>query len=98
VAVLNGTPITGLAADTKKQLTGEGYKDANVSTGNNSDHQRQQSVVLYDSGARLQALAVARILDVRTVQPLDAATRSVADRAGGKPAQVVVVVGGDKSP
>jgi hypothetical protein len=98
VAVLNGTPIPGLAASTADQLVGDGYKKDNIATGNNTDQQRQQSLVLYRRGARRQAANVAKILDIRTLQPVDAETQALANNAGkGKTADVIVIVGGDKS-
>jgi LytR cell envelope-related transcriptional attenuator len=100
VAVLNGTAVSGLAAEQKAVLSGSGYAGGNVSTGNNTtDQQRAQSEVLYRQGARRQAQDVARLLGIDlTPQPLDAETRALANSGGtGRDADVVVVVGGDKA-
>jgi hypothetical protein len=96
VAVLNSTPIPGLAASERDQLTGDGYGKTNLTTGNFKGPQRQQSVVMYRRGARRAAAAVARLLQIATVQPVDSATAAQADSSGPAP-DVIVVVGGDKS-
>jgi hypothetical protein len=94
VAVLNGTTELGLAASTQDKLLTAGYEKANTSAGNNptNDQQRSSSVVMYVDGARAKARDVARVLDIKDVQAIDAATQA---NGGGK--DVVVVVGSDKS-
>jgi hypothetical protein len=91
VAVLNGTTKTGLAATTREQLLTGGYNKDKVVAGNNpsTDRQRATSVVMYKTGARVQARDVARTLNIQDVQPLDPASQAAAS--------VVVVVGADKS-
>jgi hypothetical protein len=96
VAVLNSTPIPGLAASLRDQLAGNGYRKANLSTGNFSGQQRQQSVVMYRKGAKRAATAVAAKLQIATVQAADSATQAQA-QSKGVPADVIVIVGGDKS-
>jgi hypothetical protein len=94
VAVLNGTTELGLAASTQDKLLTAGYEKGNTSAGNNptSDQQRSSSVVMYVDGARAKAKDVARVLDIKDVKAIDAATQA---NGGGK--DVVVVVGSDKS-
>jgi hypothetical protein len=92
--VLNGTTELGLAASTQDKLLTAGYEKGNTSAGNNptSDQQRSSSVVMYADGARAGAQDVARVLDIKDVKAIDAATQA---NGGGK--DVVVVVGSDKS-
>ena len=81
VAVLNGTTIPGLASREKDTLTEAGFSE--IATGNNTDQQRADSSVLYGtrSGARAQARAVARQLNISTVQRLDADTTDLSEGA-----------------
>jgi hypothetical protein len=92
VAVLNGTTIGGLASHSADELKAAGY--VNPTTGNNTE-QRSQSSVLYGSrpGARAQARSVARLLQISTIQRLDADTRDLSENA-----DVVVILGQDKAP
>jgi hypothetical protein len=97
VAVLNSTPIPGLAASTRDQLAGKGYTKGNLSTGNFTGQARQQSVVMYSrKAARRAAAAVARALSIASVQAADSATEAQAQIKGAA-ADVIVIVGGDKS-
>lgn len=66
IQVLNGTDITGLAAERAAVLTGAGF--ANVSADNGQDWQTQQSTVFYRS-AELEATAseVAGLLGISSV-------------------------------
>ena len=93
VAVLNGTTIPGLASREKDTLTDAGFSE--IATGNNTDQQRADSSVLYGTrtGARAQANAVARRLDIAKVERLDADTRDLSEGA-----DVVVILGQDKAP
>src|SRR5215218_5233354 len=90
VAVLNGTTIPGLASREKDTLTDAGFSE--IATGNNTDQQRADSSVLYGTrtGARAQANAVARRLDIAKVERLDADTRDLSEGA-----DVVVILGQD---
>jgi LytR cell envelope-related transcriptional attenuator len=105
VAVLNGTPIVGLASQTRDKLVAEGYSDEQgmIRTGNNTDQQRQDSVVLFrSSGERRQARDVAAILDIDTIELIDDETQALADGTdetnSGVASDVVVVVGADQAP
>ena len=100
MAVLNGTPVSGLAADQESVLARSGYRSANITVGNNTpDQQRPQSEVLFRPRARRQAQDVARILGIDSApRPVDPATLAVANSGGTRrDADVVVVVGGDKA-
>jgi hypothetical protein len=93
VAVLNGTPSEGLAANMKDRLLTSGYIDGNVSAANDpTNTSRAASAVLYKRGASAQGKDVARVLDIKDVKPIDAATQGVAPTKS-----VVVEIGADKS-
>jgi hypothetical protein len=93
VAVLNGTTIPGLASREKDSLSDAGFTE--IATGNNTDQQRGESAVLYGGkpGARAQARAVARRLNISNVERLDADTSDLSEGA-----DVVVILGQDKAP
>ena len=92
VAVLNGTTFTGLAGDIADTVTGEGYERGIVET-NTRDQTIQDSIVYYAEGERPAARAIARMLSVANVEPIDAETQSVAPDA-----DVVVLAGVDQAP
>jgi len=105
VTVLNGTPTDGLAGTTRDKLVKAGYSDASglVRTGNNTDQQRQDSIVYYASGQRPMARDVARVLGITTApEAIDSDTLALAnntgDGAAGHETDVVVVVGLDQAP
>jgi hypothetical protein len=99
VVVLNGTPIDGLASGQRDALITAGYADGNIRIDNSDDQQRQDSVVLYVEGERPQARDVARLLDVTRIEAIDPETQALADSSDETlPANVVVVLGADKSP
>jgi hypothetical protein len=105
VTVLNGTPTDGLAGTTRDKLVKAGYSDevGLVRTGNNTDQQRQDSVVFYASGQRAMARDVAKVLGITTrPEAIDADTQALADNTGegaaGHATDVVVIVGSDQSP
>jgi hypothetical protein len=105
VAVLNGTPTDGLAGTTRDKLVKAGYSDAvgMVRTGNNTDQQRQDSVVFYASGKRRMARDVAQVLGITTApEAVDQDTLALAnntgDGAAGHETDVVVIVALDQSP
>jgi hypothetical protein len=104
VAVLNGTPIEGLASQTRDKLIAEGYSEEQgmIRTGNNTDWQREDSAVLFRSGERRQARDVAAILDIDDIEEIDSETQALADTTddtnSGVPSDVVVIVGADQSP
>jgi hypothetical protein len=93
VAVLNGTTISGLAARTAEKLKSSGYSLGTVADA--PEQNRSATLVQYGEGARREALAVAKIIDVGAdaVSPLDVNTRTVA----GDNARVVVTVGADQN-
>lgn len=91
VAVLNGTTTAGLARTVADRLVKGGYRIGTVT--NAPSHGHTSTTVAYGSGRRSQAQAVAQLLGTTSpdaVQPVDAATRTVA-----RGAAVVVTVGSD---
>jgi LytR cell envelope-related transcriptional attenuator len=105
VTVLNGTPTDGLAGTTRDKLVKAGYSDASgmVRTGNNTDQQRQDSIVYYAPGKRRMARDVAKVLGVTTApEAIDSDTLALAnntgDGAAGHETDVVVIVALDQSP
>jgi hypothetical protein len=102
VVVLNGTATDGLAGDLGTKLVDEGYSTdpGMIRTGNNTDQQRQDSVVLYAPGKRRVARDVAQILGINgRPEEVDADTLALAnntgDDAAGHETDVVVVAGAD---
>jgi LytR cell envelope-related transcriptional attenuator len=102
VVVLNGTATDGLAGDLGTKLTAEGYSsdEGMIRTGNNTDQQRQDSVVLYAPGKRRIARDVAQILGINArPEAVDADTLALANNTGagaaGHETDVVVVAGAD---
>ncbi|HET8757037.1 MAG TPA: LytR C-terminal domain-containing protein, partial [Solirubrobacteraceae bacterium] len=102
VVVLNGTATDGLAGDLANNLIDAGYSSdpGMIRTGNNTDQQRQDSVVLYASGKRRLARDVAQILGINArPEEVDADTLALAnntgDDAAGHETDVVVVAGAD---
>jgi hypothetical protein len=104
VTVLNGTPTEGLASQTRDKLIAEGYSDEQgmIRTGNNTDQQRQDSVILFAEGERRQARDVGSILGITALETIDPETQALADAAdatnSGRPSKVVVLLGSDQSP
>ena len=96
--------FSGLASQTRDKLIAEGYADeaGMIRTGNNTDQQRQDSVVLYADGERRQARDVASILGTDAMEAIDPDTQALADATdetgSGRHADVVVILGGDQSP
>jgi hypothetical protein len=88
-SVLNGTGVDGLAKQVADELEAAGYRRGNVT---NASSQRAESAVLYAQGAREEAQAVARELDVGQTEPIDSASQSLAGDAS-----VVVLVGADQT-
>jgi hypothetical protein len=108
VAVLNGTAVAGLAADVAKVLSGDGYRQGNVT--NASVQTQASTIVYYATGAhgaanRRAAVHVADALSLSSgsVQPASqAALQSCATGPNGNPlgsctADVIVSVGSDKA-
>ncbi len=104
VTVLNGTPTEGLASQSRDKLIAEGYSDEQgmIRTGNNTDQQRQDSVIFFADGERRQARDVGSILDITQLEAIDPETQALADATdatnSGQPSKVVVLLGSDQSP
>ncbi len=96
VAVLNGTPVAGLAGRTATRLVNAGFKQGTVATA--GDQTRQATIVAYVPGHSKDAAEVAKALKLgsASVQPIDQSTQSIACQ-GASPctATVVVTVGAD---
>lgn len=90
VAVLNGTSTPGLANTVGSSLRAAGFKLGSVTNASRADY--TSTVVMYASGNKAEARAVARQLKTGKTEQLDAANSSL---SGG--AKVVVVVGSDKA-
>jgi hypothetical protein len=90
VAVLNGTPAPGLAADFAGPLKQEGYKTTPVG---NTDSPFSTSVVMYDpQQGRECAGVISEIVGIPKQQPMDNEVRVASE---GDP--VAVVLGDDKA-
>jgi hypothetical protein len=91
VAVLNGTTVTGLAAQFADKVEQEGFKRGNT---NNALTQGQQaeSVVEYADGNVKQAELVGKKLGITQVEKIDPQTQTLAGDA-----TVTVIVGADKA-
>lgn len=101
VVVLNGTSIDGLASRERDSLIQAGYADGMIRIDNSDDQSRQDSLVLYAADERRQARDVARLLDISRMEEIDEETQALADssdESGTLPADVVVMLGTDKSP
>ena len=101
VVVLNGTSIDGLASRERDTLMEAGYADGMIRIDNSDDQARQDSLVLYEESERRQARDVARLLDISRMEVIDDETQALADssdESGTLPADVVVMLGTDKSP
>jgi hypothetical protein len=90
VAVLNGTTVSGLAAQIGDTVERQGFQLGTVT--NFIDQQRAESVVKYAPGAEREAAAVGRRLGIAQREPIDAESQGIAGDA-----TVVVVVGADKT-
>jgi len=88
-SVLNGTGVDGLAKQVADELEAAGYRRGNVT---NNSEQKAESVVLYGQGARADAQAVAREVEVSQIEAADPRTRSLAGDSS-----VVIVVGADQT-
>lgn len=93
VAVLNGTTVTGLAAEIARQIEQAGYIRGTVT--NSPDQSRSATIVAFREGSRNDALEVARRVGVGqdAVRPLDPSDAVTA----GEEANVVVIVGADRT-
>ena len=97
VAVLNGTPVSGLAGQVAKELVQGGFKRGPVSTAR--DQQTKSTIVAYMPGHAVDAEAVAKLLGVTTpVAAADDATQAIAcPDAATCTAEVIVTVGADRT-
>ena len=91
VAVLNATPVPGLAAQFGDRVESEGFQRDNV--GNFTGGQRAESVVLYAPGKKRHAQLVRRRFDVNAIEPVDDELRQQVSPN----ADVFLVVGADKT-
>jgi hypothetical protein len=90
VAVLNGTPVAGLARTEGDKVSAAGFQLGNVD--NAIDKQRAESVVLFAPGRNREARLVSRKLGISQIEPADAPSRARAPNA-----TVIVVVGADRT-
>ncbi len=89
VAVLNGTPVSGLGAKVADDVTANNFTLGNVGS---SRKEYDQTVVMYEPGQRKAAQHVAHDLGVKPVQKIDRATQEAAGNA-----DVVVIAGKDRT-
>lgn len=89
VAVLNGTSVPGLAAKVSTDVKVNDFRLGDIG---NTRKEYDQTVVMYQQGQKRAAERVARTLNVKPVQPIDAQTQR---EAGG--ADVVVIAGKDRT-
>jgi len=94
VAVLNGTPVAGLARAAADKLTAVGYRDVSPVATDTTNQTRATTVVYWQSGTRRAGLDVAKALGLgrAALQVMDQNARVL---GGGAP--VVVVVGADQA-
>ena len=90
VSVLNGTTVLGLPAQVGDEVESAGFQRGNVA--NASEQARPESAVQYRAGQREAARAVAKALEIATVEPIDPQSQSLAGDAS-----VVVIVGADQT-
>ena len=92
MVVLNGTTITGLAAQVSEKIEQAGFRVGEPDT--YTDQARSASVVFYSgSASRRSAFEAAKALNISDVQPVADTAKQLAPGA-----DVVVVVGADQSP
>jgi LytR cell envelope-related transcriptional attenuator len=89
VAVLNGTPVPGLAGKVGDDVRVNGFKLGTVS---NSRTRFDQTVVMYEPHQQRAAKRVAHDLGVNPVQPIDRQTEQAAGSS-----DVVVIAGADRA-
>jgi hypothetical protein len=89
VAVLNGTSVTGLAADWGKRIESKGFQLGAVT---NTKSVVEASVVMFEPGAKPEAKEVAEQLKIKKVQPMEPEVAEVSNEA-----KVSVVVGEDNA-
>jgi hypothetical protein len=89
VAVLNGTSVTGLAATWGDKIEGKGFELGAVT---NTNSTFEDSVVMFEPGAKPEAKVVAQRLNIKKVEPMVAEVAEVSNEA-----KVSVVVGEDNA-
>jgi hypothetical protein len=90
VAVLNATPVAGLASQFGDRAQSLGFTKDNV--GNYRGAQRAESVVMYSPGRRAEAKFVSKKFGINNIEAVDPTVQADAPQA-----DVIVVVGADKS-
>jgi hypothetical protein len=90
VAVLNGTPVKGLAAKVGKKVRAANFPLGTVADAARSD--QATSEVLYRRGQTRAAQAVAKRLGIDKTRPVDSANKQIAGSF-----DVVILVGSDRS-
>ncbi len=89
VAVLNGTSVTGLAASWGDKIENKGFELGAVT---NTNSTFENSVVMFEPGAKPEAKEVAKRMSIPKVQPMTAEVKEVSNQA-----KVSVVVGEDNA-
>lgn len=89
VAVLNGTSVTGLAATWGNKIETKGFELGAVT---NTNSTFEDSVVMFEPGAKPEAKEVAKRLTIAKVEPMTAEVKEVSNKA-----KVSVVVGEDNA-
>jgi LytR cell envelope-related transcriptional attenuator len=89
VAVLNGTSVTGLAATWGDKIESKGFELGAVT---NTNSTFEDSVVMFEPGAKPEAKVVAQRLNIKKVEPMVAEVAEVSNEA-----KVSVVVGEDNA-
>ena len=97
VAVLNGTPVSGLAGQVAGELEKAGFKRGRVASAR--DQQTKATIVAYMPGHAADAEAAAKALGIdASVVPADDAMQAVAcPDAATCTAEVIVTVGADRT-
>jgi hypothetical protein len=90
VAVLNGTAVTGLAASWGDKIEKKGFELGAVT---NTNSTFEESVVMFEPGAKPEAKEVAERLNIKNVEAMIPEVAEVSNEA-----KVSVVVGEDNAP
>ncbi|MGZ5336987.1 MAG: LytR C-terminal domain-containing protein [Solirubrobacterales bacterium] len=89
VAVLNGTPVPGLAATVGQDVRDGGFKLGAVT---NTDTPFAETTVMFDQGKTADGQEVAKKLQISAVEPMSSDVKKIANGA-----PVAVVVGEDRA-
>jgi LytR cell envelope-related transcriptional attenuator len=90
VAVLNGTAVSGLAASWGDKIEKKGFELGAVT---NTNSTFEESVVMFEPGARPEAKEVAERLSIKNVEPMIPEVAEVSNEA-----KVSLIVGEDNAP